>query len=648
MKSITGHLILCTIVCAILLAAPPVQGQQSYDGQFDIAKLVATARERFDLAKQDAIILAEGQQVLWLPDGRLSTRMHRIVWINARVAINVYADSRIPYDTERCTFTPLALRTWRDNQWWPTDSSGVVETLPFALEKAYDYANMREMMLLHNGIENPCIAEIAYRIEDKSAFRKGVDGLWLFARQDPAVESWFELGVPAGTHPKISAENGAPAAEKPTDQKAGLDIYRWQMHVVEAEPRPHMVDPAREVPQVAWSTWADWQDLGAFLETNFDSFAKVDAPLQTALDSLIRKARTATELAGLITGFINDHTTAIHYSDTHWRTAPRSAAQTFATAYGHGLDRAILAAALFRGADFDARPVFIAQGVGSIVSNIPSLARFGGVKLHVNGNGLDAYYDPADGTVSSDQSTVFNRTLWSLGDDRPTATIGGVSDHGEMEIRIDLSFDTLKNKFTGAGCLSTGDGLSAFDRMSGVDGKAKAYLDSLVSGLLKGSLVTAYNPDRFDQSAAGATFTMELPKPEPDDQGCVSFVLGKPAGGIVDYLPSDVQIYISERHSSVRLPFLMNQKVEFRLNLAPWKAVFYPVNQTIENAAGRFTVTSEVRDSQLVVIRELKLTKAVFGPEEWPLLRQLLLAENHEKNCTVLLKAVTEEDEAEK
>jgi hypothetical protein len=96
------------------------------------------------------------------------------------------------------------------------------------------------------------------------------------------------------------------------------------------------------------------------------------------------------------------------------------------------------------------------------------------------------------------------------------------------------------------------------------------------------------------------------------------------------------------------LPFLMDQKIEFRLNLASWKAVFYPADQAIENAAGRFTVTSTVKDSQLVVIRELKLTKAVYKPEEWPLLRQLLLAENHEKNRTVLLKAVKEEGNSDK
>jgi hypothetical protein len=270
------------------------------------------------------------------------------------------------------------------------------------------------------------------------------------------------------------------------------------------------------------------------------------------------------------------------------------------------------------------------------------------VNLHVSGNGLDAYYDPANETMSYGQSAVFNRAFWSPRDDGPPATLSGAYDRGEIEARIDLSFDTEKDKFTGTGSLSTADGLSVFDRMNGVDDKAKAYLNSFVSGLLKGSIVNEYNPDRFDQSVAAATFTVELPKPEPDDQGCVTFVLGKPVGGIVDHLPSDVPIYISERHSSVHLPFLMSQKIEFRLNLAPWKALFYPANQTIENAVGRFTITSEVKDSQLVIIRELKLTKAVSKTEEWPLLRQLLLAENHEKNRTVLLKAVKEEGKADK
>ncbi|HVP07169.1 MAG TPA: DUF3857 domain-containing protein, partial [Candidatus Acidoferrum sp.] len=249
-------LILClATLMAFVMGASNVCAQSSYDGRLDIAALMKTAQEKFDLPNQDAVILSEGQSIHWFADGRLTMLVHRIVWINSEIAVNRYADSRIPFDKDHCTFTPLALRTWRDNQWWPTDSSGFVETLPFQLEATYDYTNMREMMLLHNGIAIPCIVELAYRIEDKTPFRKGTDGVWLFNREEPAVESWFELGVPAGTAPHATSANGAPGPQKTKDSQTGLDIYRWSAGPIAAQPRPHVADPTGDLPYIAWTTW---------------------------------------------------------------------------------------------------------------------------------------------------------------------------------------------------------------------------------------------------------------------------------------------------------------------------------------------------------------------------------------------------------
>jgi hypothetical protein len=210
MKSTTRYLIFA-VIASVVASCTTAQGQQSYDGQADIAKLLTAAVRQFDTTKEDAIVLSEGQSVTWLHDGRLSTTVHRIIWINSGVTIDDYGDIRIPYDQERCSFTPLAVRVWREGQWWPSDSTGVVETLPFALDHAYDYTSLRDVMLLLNGLEAPCIAEIAYRIEDKLPHRKGADGLWLSASEDPGMECWFELALPAEKHVQISASGSRNA-----------------------------------------------------------------------------------------------------------------------------------------------------------------------------------------------------------------------------------------------------------------------------------------------------------------------------------------------------------------------------------------------------------------------------------------------------
>ena len=201
-----GILILFIIIqfCVVI---PLAEAQTSISGEHDISELLATAKATFDLEKEDAVILFDNYQVSWLPDRHLKTSVHRIVWLGGPAVKGHYADHRIPYDDYLQTFTVEALRTWRDGEWWDTDTTGIVETLPYTINKAYDYSTRREMMLLHDGVELPCILEVAYCIEDKAPFsnqqgmiekdspprsaggesKEGAEGLWLFSKEDPVV-----------------------------------------------------------------------------------------------------------------------------------------------------------------------------------------------------------------------------------------------------------------------------------------------------------------------------------------------------------------------------------------------------------------------------------------------------------------------------
>ncbi len=167
--SLRNLILVLSIFATLTISVSTVWAQKSITGEHDISKLLTKAEKKFDLSKQDAVMLLDSKKIHWLADGRLITSIHRIIWINSNVAIRNYGDHRIPFDEARCAFNVETVRTRRDGQWWETGSSGIVETLPFALEHSYDYSNMREMMLLHNGIELPCILEIAYSIEDKKA-----------------------------------------------------------------------------------------------------------------------------------------------------------------------------------------------------------------------------------------------------------------------------------------------------------------------------------------------------------------------------------------------------------------------------------------------------------------------------------------------
>jgi len=91
---------------------------------------------------------------------------------------------------------------------------------------------------------------------------------------------------------------------------------------------------------------------------------------------------------------------------------------------------------------------------------------------------------------------------------------------------------------------------------------------------------------------------------------------------------------------------LMNQKVEIRLNLKGSEIVYMPSDQRLENKAGKFNISVSRKDDRIIIRRELNLAKTIYQPDEWPDLRKLLLADRHERNRTLLLKAADGNNES--
>jgi hypothetical protein len=611
-------------ISALTFVIQDGNAQMSIDGELNIAELMSIAENEFDLSNEDAVLLYDGKTVTWQPNGRLVNHIHQIIWIGTETGIYEFGDHRVPYDHASCALNVETIRTWRDGQWWVTGLTGIVETLPYAVNHAYDYTNIREMMLLHDGIELPCILEVSYTLEDKTPFRKGADGIWLFMRDYPVVRSLFSVSFPPEEPCKTHASGDVPAAT--ILEVGGAVIHTWTMGPLDAQPQPHTDDPASYVPHVSWSTWDSWSDYGNDLLGVFESAMDVDDLLRHSLDSLVEKARTDAEKADLIAKFVEQTVSSVHYPERHWLWSPRLATRTYSTAYGHGLDRAVLAASLFREAGMTVGPMFLSKGYGDVDEGVPTLTRMGEVKVGVSGEDLKGYYDPERGDVvgSTIGSLVF-RTTWSLDEGgEPHLAIEMIEEvftdlfdeSSDLDLRIDLTYDT----------------------------EAESYLSSLVSSVIDGADITNYNPSKFDDLKVVVGFEFELKKPDLDAYDRIPLLIGAPSDGIAGALPDDVQLFHQQRTSPVRLPSRMSQLVEIRLDMKGLETVYLPSDQTIDNGAGSFAVTVEADSNRIKIVRELVLTKTVYEAEEWPDLRVLLLADQHERNRTLLLKTTGDDE----
>jgi hypothetical protein len=163
--------VLWQIGILVALAVPLYAETMGVSGGHDLDRLWAEAQAHYDLEAVDAVLLLESLHVTVAASGDRTTRIHRVVWIGSEVGVDDYADLRVPYNSGNSTLKVTALQTWRDGRWWPAkpaiSPTAVVETLPFAMARADDYTSMRETMLLHDGVEIPCIMETAYEIAQK-------------------------------------------------------------------------------------------------------------------------------------------------------------------------------------------------------------------------------------------------------------------------------------------------------------------------------------------------------------------------------------------------------------------------------------------------------------------------------------------------
>ena len=629
----TTILMLVLLTFASLVSAEPM----TYSGRFDIGPWLEAGRQQFDFEKEDAVVILEGKKITLMEDGRRSTLVHRLVWITTDHAIETYADLRVPWDSERQTLEVKALRVFRDNRWIDHRPTAIVETLPFAVGEAPEYSWLRETMLLHDGVELPCLLEACYVIEDKEPVAKGIEGVWNFPQEDPVVHSWLIFDLPETTdlHLKLSEELG----EAEVTEKEGRRIYSIDRGPYDAAPDPETADPSSYLSHASWSTWGDWEAYGNDLRSIFDTAAQAESTiLADSLAILLDGSTGPAESASRIAGFINSHVRFIDYEDDFFWIAPRSPEASYLSGYASGFDRAVLFSSLCKMAGIENWAVYRGPGFGLVDEGIPTNDRLGTIGVWASGDGLEGWYDPAAGTVVNGLAPILGRSLWLPGaQDVPQIRWSGAGDTNTLKIALDLAYDSDKGCWKGDGYVHAAGGMCPFDRMEGVHNDALAFLGKMVGGMAPGAKVTAWNPLAFDRFSVEAGIDVGI-KVKKDDLDRVSFAILDPANGVLETLPSDIQINHMDRGTPAFLPGYLKQELTITLDTGDLEMVYLPEAMSIENGAGSFSMAVEQKDGKVIVTRTISLRVLEQPAEGWNDLRALLLAETSSWNRTVLFR----------
>ncbi len=641
------------LAAALLLVAGQAAAEpMDAFGERDIGASMDVARQAWDVSSLDAVVLLDETVVSIHQDGSRTDMIHRIVWMATELALEEYGDLRVPWNSDTSDLKVLALRTWRGGRWWPDETgiseTAVVQTIPYAVTNADDYTSMRETMLLHDGIELPCIVETAYEItrrpwraaggldgEPSSPGHGGEYGMWTFAKADPCVVSSLVITVPPEIDVQFDAANGAPEPSTTRSPSDGVR-FAWEMRGLDRVPHPIVADPASEVPNVVWTTWTSWEDLGAAVSARFEDAASLTQSLRDSVASLVEREAVPWARAEAVAGFIAETTRLTNYPCSYWEFAPRPAARTWETAYGHRLDRAVLAAALLREAGCPAGPAYVSDGKAEdLPLGVPALARFGGVSLRVDVGGLEAIYDPTSSSLTAASEVLRDRAIWAPGREPLAYPSSGAP--GVMEVAISLG--PTENGWSGSATLRAEGALSPQAAMLGVNDEAESFLGSLLSSILEGASVSGWGPVEFSPDRVVCAFSVDVAAGEPDGSGRTRLRVNPPDAGIMGALPNDVHLYVGHRDSPVVLPAALSQTVTLRLDPGDSKLVETPSPSSLTNAVGGFDLTVKRNgDGSVTLSRTLRLDHSRVEAGEWPDLRALLLAETNERSGTLLLR----------
>ena len=610
-------------------------------GGYDIGDLMEEAGASWDLSELDAVILVDEEVIAIGEDGTRTTTVHRIVWMATELALDLYGDLRVAWNSATSTLEVKALRTWRDDRWWPHESelseTAIVPTTAYALRSADDYATMRETMLLHDGVELPCIVETVYEITERTPGGANADGVWVFSKEEPAVVSRFELSLPAGAEVRFDSADGVPDPSVYRTPNHGVG-HAWVMRGVERRGRPLTVDPCVGEPYVAWSTWPDWATLGGALMESVDAGAVLTDALRDSVTRLTEHEPALWLKLEAVTEFIDETTRAVHYPDRFWHLSPRSASRTWETAYGHRLDRAVLGAALFRELGLSATPAFRGRAYGRVDPSVPTLGRFEGMYVWVEGDGVEACYDPESGTLARGRGSFGGRDAWI-----PSKWDGPRTGFGDSQapaaLAVALTLEAGEEGWTGSGFLEATGPLAPYGDMTGLQGETEAHLGRIASSTVDGVETSDIGVMNLSPDEIAAGFAVAFEPGEPDERGRITLAIGDPRGGALDALPGDVQLSAARRGSPVLVQCPVSESVVLRFHPGDLEVVRLPDESTLTNAAGRFTTTVvEGDDGWITVSRELAIHESTVPPELWPELRALLLAAEHERSRVIMLE----------
>lgn len=456
-----------------------------------------------------------------------------------------------------------------------TPDNAFVEVLPRHAADAPAYNHLKEMVVVHTGLELGATIYLDYTVTSKPGYLPELDIFETLLQSSPVKEYTLTIVTPEAKEPVFTLANNN--AKPKVSLSGGTRTTTWTLHNLPASSRAPFVSVANgDVPYLAATTHVSTEEA---LPTLFKQFnPSGDLQLMTLAESLTEGKATDEEKLEAILDYTIHHiaNSPLTLEQTGYRLRPADAAIN--TAYGTEAEKANLLAGLLNGAGFKAEPVatyLVSAGNGLALKAIDRLY----VSCTVNGQGY--LFSPL--STRRPQTVNFDRTpLYSLQSGKPVAV--AIPTPEDCRIKSDIALTFKDGKVTTTTKESVGKALMPYFKKGNSE---NTQTDAL---------------DVHDGYA-----TLVLPE----------------AGSAFSHLPYG---YLNSRRTdNLLLPRLVNEVYTYTVECPDNMVLRTPeTDRTISNAAGRLTLSVKKNGRTATITRSLQLNKQLYTPAEYKELRQLL------------------------
>ena len=454
-----------------------------------------------------------------------------------------------------------------------TPDNAFVEVLPRNAADAPAYNHLKEMVVVHTGLELGATIYLDYTVTSKPGYLPEVDIFEELLQSSPVKEYTLTIVTPEVKELAYTLTNNPAKAS--VKRSGGTCTTSWTLRNLPASSRaPFVYVKNGDVPFLAATTYASEGEALATLLKQFNPSG--DPQLTTLAESLTEGKKKDEDKLEAILEYTTNHiaNNGLTLDQTGYRLRPADAVMS--TAYGTEAEKANLLAGLLDGAGFKAEPMATYQAYadkGLALKAVDQLF----VSCMVNGE----LYLFSTSSTHRPQTVNFDRTpLFSLQTGKPVA----IAVPQDYLIKSDIAVRFKDGKVTTSTKESVGKELMPYFTTGNSENEQTA-------------------PLKVENGYA----TISLPDAE---YGFSHLPYG--------YLNS-------QRKENLLIPRPVNEVYTYTIECPENMELRTPeTDKTIRNAAGSLTISVKKNGRTATVTRSLELNKQLYTPAEYKDLRQLL------------------------